>query len=179
MELDRFGIHDEDDEDDAATQYMIEQSLLESNKQKEMHRNATTREDRRSVQQIPGKIRCLPCFKELVVLIFSFSFFIFGILNMQDSLFKIILNHSVCFLFETNLFKQLSCDWYVAIFKICSLWHHIAPVKEKTDGNWVWWGFCFVLFCFFFPAAQNLQTSVRSSLLLDKVRQDEHFWFYC
>lgn len=72
MELDRFGIHDEDDEDDAATQYMIEQSLLESNKQKEMHRNATTREDRRSVQ-IPGKIRCLPCFKELVVLIFSFS----------------------------------------------------------------------------------------------------------
>lgn len=73
MELDRFGIHDEDDEDDAATQYMIEQSLLESNKQKEMHRNATTREDRRSVQQIPGKIRCLPCFKELVVLIFSFS----------------------------------------------------------------------------------------------------------
>ncbi|XP_012773896.3 dynein axonemal heavy chain 12 isoform X1 [Maylandia zebra] len=48
MELDRFGIHDEDDEDDAATQYMIEQSLLESNKQKEMHRNATTREDRSS-----------------------------------------------------------------------------------------------------------------------------------
>lgn len=95
MELDRFGIHDEDDEDDAATQYMIEQSLLESNKQKEMHRNATTREDRRSVQQIPGKIRCLPCFKELVVLIFSFSFFIFGILYMHDSLFKIILNHCV------------------------------------------------------------------------------------
>lgn len=110
---------------------------------------------------------------------YSASVFFFGILNMHDSLFKIILNHSVCFLFETNLFKQLSCDWYVAIFKICSLWHHIAPVKEKTDGNWVWWGFCFVLFCFFFPAAQNLQTSVRSSLLLDKVRQDEHFWFYC
>uniref|UniRef100_A0A3Q4HIM9 Ankyrin repeat and SOCS box containing 14a n=1 Tax=Neolamprologus brichardi TaxID=32507 RepID=A0A3Q4HIM9_NEOBR len=35
MELDQFGIHDEDDDDDAATQYMIEQSLLESNKQKE------------------------------------------------------------------------------------------------------------------------------------------------
>lgn len=99
MELDRFSIHDEDDEDDAATQYMIEQSLLESNKQKEMHRNATTREDRRSVQQIPGKIRCL---------------FIFGILYMHDSLFKIILNHCAAPQFSFCL-KQICLSSFLVI----------------------------------------------------------------
>ncbi|XP_044066548.1 dynein axonemal heavy chain 12-like isoform X2 [Siniperca chuatsi] len=48
MEFQRFGTEDEDDEDDAATQYMIEQSLLESNKQKETHRDSTTRDGRSS-----------------------------------------------------------------------------------------------------------------------------------
>eukprot|EP00064_Thunnus_orientalis_P018425 superscaffoldBa00004245_g18524 len=43
-----FGMEDEDDEDDAATQYMIEQSLLEINKQKETHRDSTTRDSRSS-----------------------------------------------------------------------------------------------------------------------------------
>lgn len=43
MEFVQFGTGDEDDEDSAAVQYMIEQSLLESNKQKEAHRDATTR----------------------------------------------------------------------------------------------------------------------------------------
>lgn len=38
MEFDRFGAEDNDDED-AATQLMIEQSLLESNKQRETHRD--------------------------------------------------------------------------------------------------------------------------------------------
>ncbi|XP_037608530.1 dynein heavy chain 12, axonemal-like [Sebastes umbrosus] len=46
MEFVQFGT--EDDDDDAAIQYMIEQSLLESNKQKETHRDATTRDDRSS-----------------------------------------------------------------------------------------------------------------------------------
>lgn len=53
MEFRRYGMEDEDDEDDAATQYMIEQSLLESNKQKETVRDSTTRDSRRSVQQTP------------------------------------------------------------------------------------------------------------------------------
>ncbi|XP_073324723.1 dynein axonemal heavy chain 12 [Pagrus major] len=49
MELERFGTEaDENDEDDAAMQYMIEQSLLESNKQKETHRDSTTRSGRSS-----------------------------------------------------------------------------------------------------------------------------------
>ncbi|XP_070759032.1 dynein axonemal heavy chain 12 isoform X1 [Enoplosus armatus] len=48
MEFQRYGTEDEDDEDDAATQYMIEQSLLESNKQKETHRDSTTRDGRSS-----------------------------------------------------------------------------------------------------------------------------------
>ncbi|KAM9361833.1 dynein axonemal heavy chain 12 [Symphorus nematophorus] len=43
MEFERFGTEDGDDEDNAAIQYMIEQSLLESNKQKETHRDSTTR----------------------------------------------------------------------------------------------------------------------------------------
>lgn len=43
MEFVQFGTEDENDEDSAAVQYMIEQSLLESNKQRETHRDATTR----------------------------------------------------------------------------------------------------------------------------------------
>uniref|UniRef100_A0A3Q1H3L9 Ankyrin repeat and SOCS box containing 14a n=1 Tax=Acanthochromis polyacanthus TaxID=80966 RepID=A0A3Q1H3L9_9TELE len=43
MEFDGFGMEDGDDEDDAATQYMIEQSLLESNKHKETKKEETTR----------------------------------------------------------------------------------------------------------------------------------------
>lgn len=54
MELERFGTDaDENDEDDAAMQYMIAQSLQESNKQKETHRDATPRGSRRSVQHKP------------------------------------------------------------------------------------------------------------------------------
>lgn len=115
MELDRFGIHDEDDEDDAATQYMIEQSLLESSKQKETHRNATTREDRRSVQQIPGKIRCLPCFKELVMLIFNFRFLFLEsfIAALHDSLFKIILNRHAAPQFAFCLKKVCLSSFFV------------------------------------------------------------------
>ncbi|XP_072239179.1 dynein axonemal heavy chain 12 [Leuresthes tenuis] len=48
MECDRFGMEDEDGDKDAATQYMIEQSLLECSKQKESHRDSTTREDKSS-----------------------------------------------------------------------------------------------------------------------------------
>ncbi|XP_022597877.1 ankyrin repeat and SOCS box protein 14 [Seriola dumerili] len=48
MEFQRLRLEEEDDEDDAAIQYMIEQSLLESNKQKETHRDATTRGGRSS-----------------------------------------------------------------------------------------------------------------------------------
>lgn len=51
MEFQRFGIQEDDDEDDAATQYMIEQSLLESSKQKETHKDSTTRDSRRLVVQ--------------------------------------------------------------------------------------------------------------------------------
>lgn len=54
MELERFGTDaDENDEDDAALQYMIAQSLLESNKQKETHRGCTPRGGRRSVGHEP------------------------------------------------------------------------------------------------------------------------------
>ena len=49
MECDRFGLEDDDGDEDAATQYMIEQSLLECSKQKETHRDSTTPEDKRSV----------------------------------------------------------------------------------------------------------------------------------
>ncbi|KAK2915461.1 hypothetical protein Q8A73_006055 [Channa argus] len=48
MEFQRFGIQEEDDEDDTATQFMIEQSLLESNKQRETHKDSTTRGNRSS-----------------------------------------------------------------------------------------------------------------------------------
>nr|XP_019952510.1 PREDICTED: ankyrin repeat and SOCS box protein 14 [Paralichthys olivaceus] len=50
MEFPRLRLEeeDEDDEEDAATQYMIEQSLMESNKQKEPDRDLTTRGDRSS-----------------------------------------------------------------------------------------------------------------------------------
>ncbi|XP_041816424.1 dynein heavy chain 12, axonemal-like [Chelmon rostratus] len=43
MEFERFGTEDDDDEDDAAIQYMIEQSLQESSKQRETHRDSTAR----------------------------------------------------------------------------------------------------------------------------------------
>ncbi|XP_070696464.1 dynein axonemal heavy chain 12 [Pempheris klunzingeri] len=48
MEFEPVGTEDEDGVDDAAFQYMIEQSLLEGNKQKEAHRDATTRDGRSS-----------------------------------------------------------------------------------------------------------------------------------
>ncbi|KAE8298181.1 Ankyrin repeat and SOCS box protein 14 [Larimichthys crocea] len=47
MEFERF-TEDDDEEEDAAIQYMIEQSLLESNKPKETHRDSTTRASRSS-----------------------------------------------------------------------------------------------------------------------------------
>lgn len=49
MEFQRFGIQEDDDEDDAAVQYMIEQSLMESSKQKETHKDSTPRDSRRLV----------------------------------------------------------------------------------------------------------------------------------
>lgn len=49
MDLDRFVTEDEDDEDDAAIQYMIEQSLMESNRQ-----NESRKDERRWVRQKPG-----------------------------------------------------------------------------------------------------------------------------
>ncbi|XP_069568768.1 dynein axonemal heavy chain 12 isoform X2 [Brachyistius frenatus] len=52
MEFDRLGPkEDEEDEDDVATQYMIEQSLLESNKRREVHRESAAPDGRTSVQQ--------------------------------------------------------------------------------------------------------------------------------
>ncbi|XP_071349579.1 dynein axonemal heavy chain 12 isoform X5 [Trachinotus anak] len=48
MEFQRLGLEEEDDEDDAAIQYMIEQSLLESNKQREPHRDSTAPDGRSS-----------------------------------------------------------------------------------------------------------------------------------
>ncbi|XP_019123837.2 dynein heavy chain 12, axonemal isoform X2 [Larimichthys crocea] len=48
MEFEQFRTEDDDDEEDAAIQYMIEQSLLESNKPKETHRDSTTRASRSS-----------------------------------------------------------------------------------------------------------------------------------
>uniref|UniRef100_A0A3Q3B7C9 Ankyrin repeat and SOCS box containing 14a n=1 Tax=Kryptolebias marmoratus TaxID=37003 RepID=A0A3Q3B7C9_KRYMA len=46
MSFNRSGLEDEDDEEDAAIQYMIEQSLLESSKQRETRREPTTRDNR-------------------------------------------------------------------------------------------------------------------------------------
>lgn len=40
MEFQQFGFEDDEDENDAAIQFMIEQSLLESNKQKETHKES-------------------------------------------------------------------------------------------------------------------------------------------
>ena len=53
MEFQRFGLQEEEeeDEDDGAFQYMIEQSLLESNKQRETHRDSPTRGSRRAVDK--------------------------------------------------------------------------------------------------------------------------------
>lgn len=48
MEFEQFGIEGDDDDDSAAVQYMIEQSLLESNKQKEGRKEDSTRGGRRS-----------------------------------------------------------------------------------------------------------------------------------
>lgn len=48
MELEQFGTEEDTDEDDAAIQYMIEQSLLESIKQMEASRDTTTADTRRS-----------------------------------------------------------------------------------------------------------------------------------
>lgn len=50
MEFERFGTEDDNNEDDdAAVQYMIEQSLLESTKQRATPRDATTPDTRRSI----------------------------------------------------------------------------------------------------------------------------------
>lgn len=51
MELERFGTEEDNDEDDAAIQYMIEQSLLESIKQLETSRDTTTADTRRSAME--------------------------------------------------------------------------------------------------------------------------------
>lgn len=40
MEFQHFGFEEEEDEDDAAIQFMIEQSLLDSNKQRETHKES-------------------------------------------------------------------------------------------------------------------------------------------
>nr|XP_020466815.1 ankyrin repeat and SOCS box protein 14 [Monopterus albus] len=48
MEFQRFGTEEEDDENDAAIQYMIAQSLMESSKQKELHKDTKTRDGRSS-----------------------------------------------------------------------------------------------------------------------------------
>ena len=48
MEYVRY--EDDEDDEDAATQYMIEQSLLESTKQKETQQGSTTPDSKRSVQ---------------------------------------------------------------------------------------------------------------------------------
>lgn len=50
MEFQLFGFED-DDEEDAATQYVIEQSLLESSKQRGTHKDSATQGSRRLVQQ--------------------------------------------------------------------------------------------------------------------------------
>ncbi|XP_074533314.1 dynein axonemal heavy chain 12 [Halichoeres trimaculatus] len=49
MEFDGF-IPEEDEDEDAATQYMIEQSLQEGNKQKETHRDKTARDRKSSAE---------------------------------------------------------------------------------------------------------------------------------
>ncbi|CAJ1052008.1 dynein heavy chain 12%2C axonemal-like [Xyrichtys novacula] len=51
MELARIRTEEEEEDEDAATQYMIEQSLLESNKQKETHRDDVTREHKSSAPE--------------------------------------------------------------------------------------------------------------------------------
>lgn len=51
MELERFGTEEDNDEDDVAIQYMIEQSLLESIKQMETSRDTTTADTRRSAME--------------------------------------------------------------------------------------------------------------------------------
>ncbi|XP_033483401.1 dynein axonemal heavy chain 12 isoform X1 [Epinephelus lanceolatus] len=54
MEFVQIRTEDEDEDDDAVTQYMIEQSLLESNKQKETHRDSTTRDNTSSKPEAAG-----------------------------------------------------------------------------------------------------------------------------
>lgn len=51
MELERFGTEEDNDEDDAAIQYMIEQSLLESIKQMETSRDTARADTRRSAME--------------------------------------------------------------------------------------------------------------------------------
>lgn len=51
MNPSRFGLEDEDDEEDAALQYMIDQSLQESNKQRGLHRESSPGTKPRSVQE--------------------------------------------------------------------------------------------------------------------------------
>lgn len=48
MELDRIRAEDDNDEEDAALQYMIEQSLLERTKQRERPQDSTPQGTRRS-----------------------------------------------------------------------------------------------------------------------------------
>lgn len=54
-------MEEEEDDDDEAAQYMIEQSLLESNKQKGTHRDAAARDSRRSVGEDSLTIRVHDC----------------------------------------------------------------------------------------------------------------------
>ncbi|XP_040014470.1 dynein heavy chain 12, axonemal-like isoform X2 [Xiphias gladius] len=54
MELQPFGLEEEDDEDNDSIQYMIEQSLLESHKQRGSLRDSTTPEGRSSGLDCPG-----------------------------------------------------------------------------------------------------------------------------
>lgn len=52
MEFEEFEAAEDNDEEDAAIQYMIEQSLLESIKQMETLRDTTTTGTRRSVMEL-------------------------------------------------------------------------------------------------------------------------------
>lgn len=71
MEFEEFERQEDDDEDDAAIQYMIEQSLLESIKQMETLRDPTAEDTRRSDRS------SLRCAMVSSVLLSSFSHFCF------------------------------------------------------------------------------------------------------
>nr|XP_046240871.1 ankyrin repeat and SOCS box protein 14-like isoform X2 [Scatophagus argus] len=64
MEFERFGTEDDNDEDDAAVQYMIEQSLLESNKQKETNRDSAMQHGRSSGPESAGSGRIFTAIRQ-------------------------------------------------------------------------------------------------------------------